>query len=186
MPVKGLVERAINSACGRWLLDFNKENVDVSVKACTITLSNLSINPDELCMFAPTFAPRTIHVGRFHVDFPLSLMLTRPVKVTVSEVMVLLSAGIGQMTEEEVRRAITAQIHLAHEMMNLAEVFPNAHEHWGLEERGGSSGSRFGGNGGRAGGGVKASTMDIIQRALQNLEVTVKDIHIRMEDSGFP
>lgn len=45
---------------------------------------------DKLCLLLPTFAPKLVFVDKVSLDIPLGLNTSRPLKINVSDVMVLI------------------------------------------------------------------------------------------------
>lgn len=50
-------------------------------------LSSACMPQDELCLLSPTFAPLFFYVGKLSIDVPLAWDLSRPVKISVSDVL---------------------------------------------------------------------------------------------------
>eukprot|EP00903_Cladosiphon_okamuranus_P005340 g5337.t1 len=165
------VERKVNEICGRWLDGFNKDNVVVSLLQAKITLSDLHFKTDELCLLSPTFAPSFFYVGKLSIDIPLAWDLSRPVKIIVTDVLgvVRVQDHLESMTAEEVRRSISANVHVKAILSKLAE------------ELGGGGAAAEESEGKRA-MRINLQTVHNIHKVMRNMEVTVKNAHVRVEE----
>eukprot|EP00752_Nemacystus_decipiens_P001758 g1699.t2 len=161
------IERKVNEICGRWLDGFTKDNVDVSLLQAKITLSDLHFKTDELCLLSPTFAPSFFYVGKLSIDIPLAWDLSRPVKIMVTDVLgvVRVRDHHESMTAEGVRKSISANVHVKAILSKLAD------------ELGGGAAEE-----GKHAARINLHTVHNIHKIMRNLEVTVKNAHVRVEE----
>lgn len=75
--------------------------VDTIIQHSFLCLVVCSVFPqDELCLLSPTFSPKMVFVGKMSVHIPLGFNLSRPVRITVSDVMVIAKVGADHLSPE--------------------------------------------------------------------------------------
>ncbi|CAM9157071.1 unnamed protein product, partial [Laminaria digitata] len=159
LPMTSFIERKVNDICGRWLDGFTKNNVDISLLEAKITLSDLYFKTDELCLLSPTFAPSFFYVGKLSIDIPLTFNFSKPVKVAVSDVLAVVTVGGHQtMTPEDIRKSISANVHVKAILCKLASELAG-----GVEDEGVRPARR-----------INLNTVEATHKVIQKLEVTVK------------
>ncbi|CAM9636879.1 unnamed protein product, partial [Phaeothamnion confervicola] len=164
MLVDIIFERFINEFCGRFIVGFRQEMIDLSLTAGTVAMNDVLMNVTELQGLAPCFTPQLLFVGSLLVDLPL---LGRPLKVMVKDVLVLLCADLHELPGEKLRRALSAQVHVAFVLQSMAASAAAAAASGGAVE-------------------LKPEAVESSLRTLQSLEVMVQRVHVRIEDSGSP
>jgi len=106
-----VIEQYATRFCGRWIRNFSKDNLDVSVVSGSITMSNVEVKTEEFQEMMSPFTPKFIYMGKLFVDIPL--LPSRPLVVEISDLYFLLAAqDLDQVAPEAMTKALQVQVYV--------------------------------------------------------------------------
>ena len=187
MVLQALVARLLNKALGWLVRDLNPEDLRVAVWGGDIVLENLQLRPEALAFLKLPIRVKAGYLGRLRVKVPWSNLKSEPVVVEIDRIYAVAAlddepddeeegvATVGTAEERERARS------LASKRAQLARIDAEAAK--ASKELGAAIGSG-GGGGGRGGGGeswAQSFAAKLTQRILDNLQLTVNQVHVRVE-----
>jgi hypothetical protein len=110
MVLEGYIEGLVNRFCGRWLTQFSRDNLEINMVEGKVVLRDVHVNTleiEELCL---PFTPRQIYIGKIYVQVPLTV--SRPLKIEVTDALVLIRASTTDSGFFDVRQALQSHIHM--------------------------------------------------------------------------
>lgn len=110
MVFESYIEQLVQHFCGRWLTDFSSSNLSLDLINGHVDINNICIRTQELEELCLPLTPRCMTIRNVHIDIPNSI--SRPFTVQVSDVVVLVRATSNDSGFFDVRQALQSHIHI--------------------------------------------------------------------------
>ncbi|KAF3086913.1 hypothetical protein TWF102_010860 [Orbilia oligospora] len=164
--LEGLVATLLNRFLGMYIRNFDPKQLNIGIWSGDVQLRDLELRKEALDQMKLPLNVSEGHLGRLTLQIPWSNLKNKPVKVTIEDVFLLATPKQDSEydeEDEERRRQILKQ-----EKLESAEL---VHERTtsGLSEEEQQKHQSF--------------TESLVTKIVDNLQVTIKNIHIRYEDS---
>ncbi|KAK6505305.1 hypothetical protein TWF481_007211 [Arthrobotrys musiformis] len=164
--LEGLVATLLNRFLGMYIRNFDPKQLNIGIWSGDVQLRDLELRKEALDQMKLPLNVSEGHLGRLTLQIPWSNLKNKPVKVTIEDVFLLATPKHDSEydeEDEERRRQILKQ-----EKLESAEL---VHERTtsGLSEEEQQKHQSF--------------TESLVTKIVDNLQVTIKNIHIRYEDS---
>jgi vacuolar protein sorting-associated protein 13A/C len=164
--LEGLVASLLNRFLGMYIKNFDPKQLQVGIWNGEVTLKNLELRREALDQLKLPVNVVEGHVGNLHLVLPLSNPRGKPVKVTIDEVFLLAAPKEDAEYNEEDERKRAQAVKM--EKLENAEL---------IKERSSAGLSQEEQH-------KNQSFLDsLITAVVDNLQVSIKNIHIRYEDS---
>ena len=164
--LEGLVANLLNRFLGMYVKNFDPKQLSVGVWSGEVTLKNLELRREALDQLKLPVNVVEGHLGQLTLSIPFSNLRGKPVKVNIEDVFLLAAPkeDAEYDEEEEKRRAHTIKM----EKLENAELLKERNTE-GLSQQEQQKNQSF---------------MDsMVTAIIDNLQVSVKNIHVRYEDS---
>ncbi|KAL7419546.1 Vacuolar protein sorting-associated protein 13 [Cryptotrichosporon argae] len=163
---KGVVTRLLNSFVGPYVENLDSKDLNYSVLSGIVELHGLHLKKNLLERFGLPVEIVAGDIGTLSLSVPWTALKNQPVKIELEDVYVLVRArSQGRVDPEEGARIEQAS---KQDKLKSAEAVDNAASQVQVEEAGDKQ-SYFGA---------------VISKAIDNVQVHIKNIHIRYEDSS--
>ncbi|RVD82950.1 uncharacterized protein DFL_007357 [Arthrobotrys flagrans] len=164
--LEGLVATLLNRFLGMYIRNFDPKQLNIGIWSGDVQLRDLELRKEALDQMKLPLNVSEGHLGRLTLQIPWSNLKNKPVKVTIEDVFLLATPKQDSEydeEDEERRRQVLKQ-----EKLESAEL---VHERTtsGLSEEEQQKHQSF--------------TESLVTKIVDNLQVTIKNIHIRYEDS---
>ncbi|KAK6541287.1 hypothetical protein TWF694_008645 [Orbilia ellipsospora] len=164
--LEGLVATLLNRFLGMYIRNFDPKQLNIGIWSGDVQLRDLELRKEALDQMKLPLNVSEGHLGRLTLQIPWSNLKNKPVKVTIEDVFLLATPkqdSEHDENDEERRRQALKQ-----EKLESAEL---VHERTtsGLSEEEQQKHQSF--------------TESLVTKIVDNLQVTIKNIHIRYEDS---
>lgn len=157
---EGLIANVLNKVLGQFIENIDSKQLSVSILSGDIELLNLAIKSDILDSIPLPFKLKYGKVGRIFVDVPVTGLLTKPLKLEVSDILVMLETKDEEEFDSEIiKEAFTKSTES--NLKNLEDYFKSQ-----IEIKNNDSGM----------------VMGIVNRIIDNIQIDVTNIYIRFED----
>jgi hypothetical protein len=157
---EGIIANVLNQVLGQFIEGIESSQLNVSILSGDVELFNLAIKSDILDKLPLPFKLKYGKVGRVFVDVPVTGLLSKPLKVEVSEIFIMIEAKSEAEFSAEVIKEAFINSTLA-QLEQIEEYFKSQ-----IEIKGNESGF----------------VMGIVNRIIDNIQVDVENIYIRFED----
>ena len=164
--LEGLVATLLNRFLGMYVKNFNAKDLNVGIWSNEVKLRNLELRREALDQLHLPVNVVEGHVGNLRLEIPLSNLRGKPVTVHIEDVF-LLAAPKEEAEydeEEEARRAHAVKM----EKLENAELLREKNAE-GMSQEEQKKNQTF--------------MESMVTTIVDNLQVTIKNIHIRYEDS---
>jgi vacuolar protein sorting-associated protein 13A/C len=164
--LEGLVANLLNRFLGMYVQNFDAKQLNVGIWSGDVKLRNLELRREALDQLRLPLNVIEGHLGSLTLSIPWSNMRGKPLKVNIEDVFLLAAPkeDADYDAEEEERRAHAVKM----EKLDSAELLKERNtEGMSAEEQQKS----------------QSFTASMITAILDNVQVSVKNIHIRYEDS---
>ncbi|KAH8145466.1 uncharacterized protein LAJ45_10436 [Morchella importuna] len=164
--LEGLIATLMNRFLGMYIKNFDSKQLNVGIWSGDVKLRNLELKKEALDQMKLPLNVSEGHLGQLTLQIPWSNLKGKPVKVIIEDVYLLAAPKADQEydEEEEERR----QQAVKQEKLQNAELLQERSTE-GMSDEEQQKNSSF--------------TNSLITKILDNLQITVKNIHIRYEDS---
>jgi vacuolar protein sorting-associated protein 13A/C len=164
--LEGLVANLLNRFLGMYVKNFDPKQLNVGIWSGDVTLRNLELRKEALDQLHLPLNVVEGHLGQLTLSIPWSNLRGKPVKVNIEDVF-LLSAPKEESdydAEEEERRAHAVKI----EKLESAELLKERNTE-GMSQEEQLKNQSF--------------TQSLTTAIVDNLQVSIKNVHLRYEDS---
>jgi vacuolar protein sorting-associated protein 13A/C len=164
--LEGLVSNLLNRFLGMYVQNFDPKQLNVGIWSGDVKLTNLELRREALDQLRLPLNVVEGHLGSLTLSIPWSNLRGKPLKVTIEDVFLLAAPkeDADYDAEEEDKRAHAVKM----EKLDSAELLKERNtEGMSAEEQ--QKNQSF--------------TASLITAIVDNVQVTVKNIHIRYEDS---
>jgi hypothetical protein len=157
---EGIIANVLNKVLGQFIEGIESSQLNVSILSGDIELFNLAVKSDILDKLPLPFKLKYGKVGRVFVDVPVTGLLTKPLKVEVSEIFIMIETKSEAEFSDEVIKEAFINSTLS-DLEALEEYFKSQ-----IEIKNNESGF----------------VMGIVNRIIDNIQIDVENIYIRFED----
>lgn len=165
---ESVVATLLNRFLGSYIENFDTKQLNIGIWSGDVRLNNLRLKKESLDKFKLPLDVKFGHLGQLTLQIPWSNLKGKPVKVIIEDVYLLASPMIvNEYNSEEDRRR---QQNLKQEKLKDLEAIQSA-----ANSDGGLT-ADISGN--------ESFTESLITKIVDNLQVTIKKIHIRYEDES--
>ena len=164
--LEGIVATLLNRFLGMYVQNFDPKQLNIGIWSGDVKLRNLELRREALDQLRLPLNVIEGHLGQLTLQIPWSNLRGKPVRVDIEDVFLLAAPkeDADYDVEEEERRAHTVKI----EKLDSAELLKEKNtEGQSLEEQQRS----------------QSFAASFVTAIVDNLQITVKNIHIRYEDS---
>lgn len=164
--LEGLVANLLNRFLGMYVKNFDAKQLNVGIWSGDVKLRNLELRKEALDQLHLPVNVVEGHLGQLTMSIPWSNLRGKPVRVNIEDVFLLAAPkeDAAWDEDEEAKRAHTVKI----EKLENAELLKQRHTE-GLSPEEQKKSQSF--------------TESLTTAIIDNLQVSVKSIHIRYEDS---
>ncbi|RMD41253.1 hypothetical protein DV735_g3867, partial [Chaetothyriales sp. CBS 134920] len=164
--LEGLVANLLNRFLGMYVKNFDPKQLNVGIWSGDVKLRNLELRREALDQLRLPLNVVEGSLGELTLSIPWSNLRGKPVKVNVEDVFLLAAPKmeVNYDAEEEERRAVAVKL----EKLESAEL---------LKERNVESMSR------EEQQKNQSFTQSFVNAIVDNLQISIKNVHIRYEDS---
>ncbi|KAH7368024.1 vacuolar protein sorting-associated protein [Plectosphaerella cucumerina] len=164
--LEGLVAGLLNRFLGMYVKNFDPAQLKVGIWSGDVKLRNLELRREALDQLKLPINVLEGHLGQLTIVIPWSNLRGAPVKVFIEDVFLLASPkeDAAYDEEEEERRKLRVKM----EKLDSAELLKERSQE-GLSQEEQQKSQSF--------------TQSLVTKIVDNLQVTVKNIHVRYEDS---
>ncbi|KAG0637605.1 hypothetical protein HOY80DRAFT_1138202 [Tuber brumale] len=164
--LEGLIATLMNRFLGMYIKNFDSKQLNVGIWSGDVRLRNLELKKEALDQMKLPLNVMEGHLGQLTLQIPWSNLKGKPVKVIIEDVYLLANPKADQeYNEEEEQRRKQA---VKQEKLQNAELLQDRNTE-------GMSAEELQKN--------QSFTNSLVTKILDNLQITVKNIHIRYEDS---
>ena len=164
--LEGLVATLLNRFLGMYVKNFDAKQLQVGIWSGEVTLKNLELRREALDQLRLPLNVVEGHLGQLTLSIPFSNLRGKPVKVNIEDVILLAAPKEdAEYDEEEERRRAQA---VKMEKLESAELLKERNTE-GLSQEEQQKNQSF--------------TASLVTAIIDNLQVSIKNIHLRYEDS---
>ena len=164
--LEGLVATLLNRFLGMYVKNFDAKQLQVGIWSGEMTLKNLELRREALDQLHLPVNVVEGHLGQLTLSIPFSNLRGKPVKVNIEDVILLAAPKEdAEYNEEEERKRAQA---VKMEKLESAELLKERNTE-GLSQEEQQKNQSF--------------TESLVTAIIDNLQVSVKNIHLRYEDS---
>lgn len=164
--LESLVASLLNRFLGAYVKNFDPKQLNIGIWSGDVKLRNLQLKKEALDKFRLPIDVISGHLGQLTLQIPWSNLKNKPVQILIEDVFVLASPKEDQNyneDDEEQRRQAVKQ-----EKLDSAEIL-NSRSPAGMSEEEAQKNQSF--------------TDSLVTKIVDNLQVTIKNIHVRYEDT---
>lgn len=166
---ESLVANLLNRFLGAYIENFDPKQLNIGIWGGDVKLRNLRLKRDSLDKFKLPADVKFGHVGELTLQIPWSNLKGKPVKIIIDDVYVLASPKILEDFDLEEEREKEQQ--LKREKLNNWEALEQASvQNQNLTNDINSN---------------ESFTESLVTKIIDNLQVTIKNIHVRYEDDSI-
>ncbi|CCE83218.1 Piso0_003790 [Millerozyma farinosa CBS 7064] len=164
---ESLVANLVNRFLGSYIENFDPKQLNIGIWSGDVKLHNLRLKKESLDKFRLPVDVKFGHLGELTLQIPWSNLKSKPVKVIIEDVYLLASPVLADEydEEEEKRRELSLK---REKLDDLAAI-----EAATAESLQGSNETRN-----------ETFTESLVTKIVDNLQVTIKNIHVRYEDDS--
>lgn len=164
--LEGLVATLLNRFLGMYIQNFDPKQLNIGIWSGDVKLRNLELRKEALDQMKLPLNVLQGHLGSLTIQIPWSNLKGKPVKVLIEDVYLLAAPKADQEYDEEEEERRRQRI--KQEKLNAAEIL-NERTSVGMSEEEQKKNQSF--------------TESLTTKIIDNVQVTVKNIHIRYEDA---
>ncbi|EGV63967.1 Vacuolar protein sorting-associated protein 13 [Yamadazyma tenuis] len=166
---ESLVANLLNRFLGSYIENFDPKQLNIGIWSGDVKLSNLRLKKDSLDRFNLPINVKFGHLGHLILQIPWSNLKGKPVKIIIEDLYLLASPIIaGEFDLEEEKQK---EIRIKLEKLDHLSILENAN----LQNQ--EISSDINSN--------ESFTESLVTKIVDNLQVTIKNIHIRYEDDSL-
>ncbi len=164
--LEGLVATLLNRFLGMYVKNFDAKQLNVGIWSGDVKLRNLELRREALDQLHLPVNVVEGHLGQLTLSIPWSNLRGQPVRVNIEDVFLLAAPkeDAGYDAEEEERRIQAVKI----EKLESAELLKERNTE-GMSQEEQQKNQSF--------------TQSLVTAIVDNLQVSIKNIHVRYEDS---
>lgn len=166
---ESLVANLLNRFLGAYIEDFDPKQLNIGIWSGDVKLKNLRLKRESLDKFRLPINVKFGHLGELTLQIPWSNLKGKPVKVIIEDVYLLASPIV--LNEFDLQEETQREIQVKREKLNHLAIIENAN----LQNQ--ELSSNISSN--------ESFTESLVTKIVDNLQVTIKNIHIRYEDDSI-
>lgn len=153
---EGLVALLLNRVLGDYIENFDPKQLNIGIWSGDVRLSDLRLRKESLDKFKLPLDVSFGHLGNLTLLIPWSNLKQKPVKVVIEDVYLLALPIVAEYNaEEETRREQAAKQRSLRDLEVQTAIAPD-----------------------------ESFTESLVTKIVDNLQVTIRNIHVRYEDHG--
>jgi vacuolar protein sorting-associated protein 13A/C len=164
--LESLVANILNRTLGAYVENFDPNQLNIGIWSGDVTLSNLKLKPESLDKLNLPIELKCGHLGNLTMQIPWSNLKSKPVKILIQDCYLLSSAKLpnsynndDELAKElRIKKQKLENLQLLSSQSDLSLLDPNDK----LKNQ--------------------SFTDSLISKIIDNLQITIKNIHIRYED----
>lgn len=168
---ESVVATLLNRFLGSYIENFDTKQLNIGIWSGDVRLKNLRLKKESLDKFKLPVDVKFGHLGELTLQIPWSNLKGKPVKVIIEDVYLLASPII--INEFDPDEDAAREQKLKQEKLQDLEALQSA-----LTSNMGAAGGK------NEGASNESFTESLVTKIVDNLQVTIKHIHIRYEDEG--
>ncbi|KAK6455080.1 vacuolar sorting [Scheffersomyces xylosifermentans] len=165
---ESLVANLLNRFLGSYIEDFDPKQLNIGIWSGDVKLKNLRLKKESLDKFKLPIDVKFGHLGELTLQIPWSNLKSKPVRVIIEDVYVLASPIIIQdidIDDEERREQL-----IKREKLDRLEALQSvSQQNQGISDDLSNN---------------ETFTESLITKIVDNLQITIKNIHVRYEDDS--
>lgn len=166
---ESLVANLLNRFLGSYIENFDPKQLNIGIWSGDVKLKNLRLKKDSLDRFKLPIDVKFGHVGELTLQIPWSNLKGQPVKVIIEDVYLLASPII--LNDFDLDEEKQKELKVKKDKLEQLSVIENA----SLQNQ--EISSNINSN--------ETFTESLVTKIIDNLQVTIKNIHIRYEDDSI-
>lgn len=166
---ESIVANLLNRVLGSYIENFDPKQLNIGIWSGDVKLKNLRLKKESLDKFKLPLDVKFGHLGELTLQIPWSNLKSKPVKIIIEDVYVLASPIVLQDydIEDEKKRDLQLKKQKLDDLENLLSAT-------GQNQQLTSDSSNN-----------ESFTESLITKIIDNLQVTIKNIHVRYEDDSI-
>ncbi len=176
--LQSIIISLINKFISPYVDNLSANDLNLAVIAGDLTLHNLHLKKSAVEKYNLPIEVLEGHVGHLHITIPWYYLRTQPITITIEDVFLLC-----RMKSESTSSSETAKDDFLKEQEAKQEKLRNAESLDNAAAAGQSAAGEASGDTTTGAGGEKQTWLGALtQKLIDNVQVTVKNIHLRYED----
>lgn len=163
---ESLVANILNRFLGSFIEGFDPKQLNIGIWSGDVKLRKLQLRKDSLEKFNLPVDVKFGHLGELMMQIPWSNLRTKPVKITIEDIYIVAKPIIMDHLDPEKERQ--KELKVKRERLEALEAFSKTTIENELKSSGSENNESF--------------TESLITKIVDNLQVTIKNIHVRYED----
>lgn len=164
---ESIVATVLNRFLGSYIENFDPKQLNIGIWGGDVRLKNLRLKKESLDKFKLPVDVKFGHLGELTLQIPWSNLKGKPVKVIIEDVYLLASPVI--LNDFDAQEDFKREQQLKQEKLNELEALQSALNVGGNKDSSGSN---------------ESFTESLVTKIVDNLQITIKNIHIRYEDNS--
>lgn len=165
--LESLVANILNRTLGAYVENFDPNQLNIGIWSGDVTLSNLKLKRESLDKLDLPLDLRCGHLGTLTMQIPWSNLKSKPVKILIQDCYLLVSAV--QQTKFDKGSEQSRELRVKRQKLDELELLSQQQAEFSqLDEKDKLKNQSF--------------TDSLISKIIDNLQITIKNIHIRYED----
>lgn len=165
---ESLVANILNRFLGSFIEGFDPKQLNIGIWSGDVKLRKLQLRKDSLEKFNLPLDVKFGHLGELTMQIPWSNLRTKPVKITIEDIYVVAKPIIMEHLDPEKERQ--KELKVKRERLEALEALSKATIENELKNSGSENNESF--------------TESLITKIVDNLQITIKNIHVRYEDDA--
>ncbi|GME91331.1 unnamed protein product [[Candida] boidinii] len=165
--LESVVATLLNRVLGAYVENFDPKQLNIGIWNGDVSLKNLRLKRESLEKLDLPIDVKFGHLGELTLQIPWSNLKSKPVKVTIEEVYLFCSPILPTVYDPEAERQ--RELRIKKQKLENLELITKTR----LEKESLSKGEEI---------KSEAFTDSLVTKIIDNLQVTIKNIHIRYED----
>lgn len=166
--LESIVANILNRSLGAYVENFDPKQLNIGIWSGDVTLSNLKLKPESLDKLNLPIELKCGNLGTLTMQIPWSNLKSKPVKVLIQDCYVLISAKLPntfdqaeeKIKELRIKRQKLVDLEAISQSLELSSLNLNPNE--ALKNQ--------------------SFTDSLVSKIIDNLQITIKNIHVRYED----
>lgn len=165
--LESLVANILNRTLGAYVENFDPNQLNIGIWSGDVTLSNLKLKKESLDKLELPLSLKCGHLGTLTMQIPWSNLKSKPVKILIQDCYLLVSAVHQTKFDKSAERE--RELRVKRQKLQELEILAEQQAEFSqLDEKDKLKSQSF--------------TDSLISKIVDNLQITIKNIHIRYED----
>ncbi|KAG0682611.1 hypothetical protein C6P40_000285 [Pichia californica] len=168
--LESLVANILNRTLGSYVENFDPNQLNIGIWSGDVTLSNLKLKSESLDKLELPLILNSGHLGTLTMQIPWSNLKSKPVKILIQDVYLLVSATLPNFNESNKDTQIEKDLRIKRQKLQDLEILSQNQSLDSIDPNDKLKNETF--------------TDSLISKIIDNLQITIKNIHIRYEDKN--